>query len=143
MEIDHRPLLDVPVPVVAEQNRGHGCQLWVQSLRQVSILLQQIASLRGVGALLDRLPVLDLKVHSAHLSLEGLVGERLGHDAVDEIDRLRLLRFARLEGVGLDVLDRARVNLVAQAFVRTMVAFEFRLGSLRFVLDGKGSDYKS
>lgn len=122
--------------MVAEQNRRHGGERRVQSLGQLSVLLQQGASLGGVGALVNQLPVLNLVLGATTFRLEGLVRESTGHDAVDEVDRLRLLRLSRLEGIRLDILDGAGVDLVAIALVGSMVAFEFRLRALCTVLKG-------
>lgn len=127
LETDQRLLLRLVIISVAEQNGGHGCQCGVQGFGQTGVVLQQVAAIGGVGALLDVLPVLDLIFVATVLRLEGLVREAARHDAVDEIDRLGLLRLSGLERVGFDVLDRARVNLVAIALVGSMVAGELGL----------------
>lgn len=126
-EVHSGHLLRVVVVVVAEQDRGHAGQLRVQRLGQHAVLLQQGAAVCRVGALGDRLPVPDFVLIAAGLSLEGGVREGAGHDAVNEVNRLRLLSLAGLEGVGLDVLDGARVDLVAEAFVGSVVARELGL----------------
>lgn len=112
---------------MAEQNGWHGSQSGVQGFGQTGVVLQQVAAVSGVGALLDVLPVLDLILVPAVLRLEGLVREAARHDAVDEIDRLGLLRLSGLERVGFDVLDGTRVNLVTKALIGTMVAGELGL----------------
>lgn len=122
------------VVVVAEQDGGHGGQAGVQALGQHAVLLEQGAPLGGVGALLDVLPVLDLVLVPAALRLEGLVGEAALHDAVNKVDGLGLLRLAGLEGVRLNVLDGARVHLVAVALVGSVVARKDRIRSLRIEL---------
>lgn len=126
-EADQGQLLGVVIVMLTEEDRGNGGQGWVQLLRFHAVLLQQGASIGAVSALLNGLPVLDLVLQATGLRLEGLVGEATRHDAVDEINRLGLFRFAGLEGVCFDVLDRTGMDLVSEALVRSMVASEFRL----------------
>lgn len=76
---------------------------------------------------MDVLPVLDLVLLAAALGLERLVGEAARHHAEDKVHGLGLLRLARLERVRFDVLDSARVHLVAVALVGPVVAGELGL----------------
>lgn len=94
LEAHQRCLLCIIVVVVAEQNGGHRGEAGVESLRQLSVRLEQGASVGAVCAFLNVLPVLDLVLKAAAFGLEGLIGEGAHHNAMDEIDCLGLLRLS-------------------------------------------------
>lgn len=118
---------------ILEYNRGHILQRRFQVECLLALLLQQQTALGRIGALFDKRIVFQPNLFSTTLARIRRIGKvvALLHQTIDIVERLGYTSVLRLERVHLNVFDGARMHFVAVALVRTVMAVEDDIGTLR------------